>query len=389
MFQTRTLEAWKTLTKGAFTNTSNGYSYYNWYAATNPRNIAPLGWHVPTRAEWVSLIDYLGGIFVAGSKLKAKERWLDNSDATNSSGFTAYPAGYLGQYILFDIRLYIAKFEGEGTRTRWWGSTNPWSIGLNNLNGNTTGSNSDPKAGLSIRCILDKGLQINIDLTTKSTSSITSTSAFSGGNITNSGLGPITSRGVCYSTSPLPNIANNLVSGGTGIGMFTCSLIGLSPGTSYYVRAFATNSSGTAYGNEERFTTATGLPPSTFKLQYISGNAQTYPGGGMPQPMVFRVLNTASNTYLTDLFSEHLTITSSSVVDLGYEDAAFQNANDYCNDQSNQCFGGYYYIPANYTTTPFTLFIKVSLKLNGVEIDFTNLTENIKSVYGLKSDEKY
>ena len=150
IFQTRSLEDWKKLTTGAFTS-SNVYGvYYNWYAATNARNIAPPGWHVPTRAEWITLINFMGGTSKAGNNLKA------NSD------FNVKFPGYLGQYVLFDIRLNRAKFEGVGTLTRWWGSTNPWSIGLNYLNGNAIGSNSEAKAGLSIRCILDANLQILI-----------------------------------------------------------------------------------------------------------------------------------------------------------------------------------------------------------------------------------
>jgi len=72
------------------------YGYlYNWYAATDGRNIAPTGWHVPTDAEWQTLVDYLGGRAVAGGKLKSTSGWsTPNAGATNESNFSALPGGY-------------------------------------------------------------------------------------------------------------------------------------------------------------------------------------------------------------------------------------------------------------------------------------------------------
>ena len=87
-------------------------------------------------------------------------------------------------------------------------------------------------------------------LTTTAVSSISSTTAVSGGNITDNGGSSITSRGVCWSTSASPTIIDNLTSNGTGVGSFTSNLTGLQPGTTYHVRAYATNSAGTAYGND-------------------------------------------------------------------------------------------------------------------------------------------
>ena len=92
-------------------------------------------------------------------------------------------------------------------------------------------------------------------LTTTSTSSITQTSAQTGGNISADGGASITARGVCWSTSQSPTISNNKTSDGTGIGSFSSSMTGLSANTTYYIRAYATNSAGTAYGNEISFTT--------------------------------------------------------------------------------------------------------------------------------------
>lgn len=80
-------------------------------------------------------------------------------------------------------------------------------------------------------------------------------SAPSGGNIATDGGSPITARGVCWSTSANPTIANSKTTDGTGTGTYSSTLTGLSPSTTYYVRAYATNSAGTAYGNEVTHTT--------------------------------------------------------------------------------------------------------------------------------------
>ena len=96
-------------------------------------------------------------------------------------------------------------------------------------------------------------------ITTKEATNIFNTSAIVGGNITNDGGGDVTERGVVYNTSPNPTISNTKVAGGNGIGEFTCNLTNLQSGTTYYVRAYAENVNGTAYGQEISFTTMTTL----------------------------------------------------------------------------------------------------------------------------------
>jgi len=100
-------------------------------------------------------------------------------------------------------------------------------------------------------------------LTTVSISGITSSTASSGGNISNDGGGAITDRGVCWSTAANPTIAGSKTSDGAGSGEFSSYISGLNLSTLYYVRAYATNSAGTAYGNEISFTTADVLPSIT------------------------------------------------------------------------------------------------------------------------------
>ena len=89
---------------------------------------------------------------------------------------------------------------------------------------------------------------------TSPVTSITLTTANSGGNYNNNGGSIITQSGVCYDTNPSPTTANTIVLG-SGSDGFGCLLTGLTPSTTYYVRAFAINSAGTSYGNEVSFTT--------------------------------------------------------------------------------------------------------------------------------------
>ena len=93
-------------------------------------------------------------------------------------------------------------------------------------------------------------------LTTLEANNITSSSANSGGLISEDGGGEISSRGVCWNTSPNPTIEDSEKSeDGAEIGSFNSLLPNLTSGTTYYVRAYATNEAGTAYGNEISFTT--------------------------------------------------------------------------------------------------------------------------------------
>lgn len=118
-------------------------------------------------------------------------------------------------------------------------------------------------------------------LTTTVISNIHAVSAASGGDITDEGYSPVTVRGVCWNTNGSPTIADNKTSDGTGTGSFASTLAGLSIGTTYYVRAYATNDHGTAYGNQVSF-------QSLFDL--VAGDA--YQGG-----VVFFVSGTYPNQY--------------------------------------------------------------------------------------------
>jgi uncharacterized protein (TIGR02145 family) len=153
--------AWYQLGTGAYCNYKNASSFsgtygrlYNWFAVNDSRNICPVGWHIPTVAEWEVLIAYLGDSNSAGGKMKeaGTVRWYSpNTGADNSSGFTALPAGFRSANSLFG-QMYMS--------TLWWSSTETNAIlaECRMVLYNSSGINR-PKiykqVGCSVRCIKD------------------------------------------------------------------------------------------------------------------------------------------------------------------------------------------------------------------------------------------
>ena len=102
----------------------------------------------------------------------------------------------------------------------------------------------------------DDNTQIELPtVTTKSVSNITETSAVCGGSVNSDGGSTVTVKGVCWSTSQNPTINDNKTNSGSGSGSYTSNITGLAGNTTYYVRAYATNSKGTSYGEQRSFTT--------------------------------------------------------------------------------------------------------------------------------------
>lgn len=121
------------------------------------------------------------------------------------------------------------------------GTTYHYSIVATNADGTTTGSDLTFIAGQA-------------DVTTTAITAITATTATGGGNVNSDGGSTVT-RGICWSINANPTLADAHTTDGTGIGAFSSSLTGLSAATLYHVRAYVTNTAGTAYGNEITFTT--------------------------------------------------------------------------------------------------------------------------------------
>jgi uncharacterized protein (TIGR02145 family) len=143
------------------------YGYlYNWYAAkgistggyilaNDTLRICPTGWHVPTDAEWTTLITELGGESVAGGKMKSigtVSYWSSQSAGTdNSSGFSALPGGF---------RLTDGSFNNLSNSAVFWRATevdsnNAWSSRLEHNTSSVDRISVKKKLGASIRCLKD------------------------------------------------------------------------------------------------------------------------------------------------------------------------------------------------------------------------------------------
>jgi uncharacterized protein (TIGR02145 family) len=249
--------AWQNTTSGAYAINNNDPvndslygKLYNWYTVADSRGLCPTGWHVPSDAEWTTLENFLGGFSIAGGKMKAvSSLWASpNTGAINSSGFSGLPGG---------ARVNLGGFGGVGNDGYWWSSTHyfgsgAWYFYLGYDGANSARGNNNIAGGFSVRCMRN----VAPTIATSAVTGINSSSAISGGIVSSSGDDSVTVRGVCWSTSPNPTIAlPTKTSNGTGAGSFTSSITGLQPGTTYYVRAYATNGAGTGYGNELSFTT--------------------------------------------------------------------------------------------------------------------------------------
>lgn len=193
--------------------------------------------------------------------------WTDNS--TNETGFKIDRKQAGGQYST------IATVDSDNTLYHDVGLTINETYTYRVFSFNKGGNSATYSNEVSI---LTKSSPI---LTTTSVSSITTTSGSSGGNITNDGGSTVTARGICWSTSASPTISlTTKTSNGTGSGSFTSSISNLTPGTKYYVRAYATNSSGTGYGDEVSFTTNASLPPTLTTTVISSISYRTASSGG-------------------------------------------------------------------------------------------------------------
>jgi uncharacterized protein (TIGR02145 family) len=154
---------WKYLTTGAYCWYNNDITkketygaLYNWFTMNDERGLAPTGWHIPTDAEWTTLITYLGGSTVAGAKMKESgtSHWSAyNTNGTNSSGFTALPGG---------LRSDLGAFDGFTNYADFWSATEDaptpiygWTREINSMDPNAFRYIATKNCGLSVRCVKD------------------------------------------------------------------------------------------------------------------------------------------------------------------------------------------------------------------------------------------
>ena len=206
-------------------------------------------WRMPTDAEWTELrnnciLTWNTHNGVNGYKVTSKSNgnsiFLPAAGCRNGSSLNN--AGNRGDYWSSSL------FAGSPVSSR-----GVYFISSGIMSGYGNGR----KCGLSVRPVFsDSIVQESIaTITTSVIMQITTNSAIAGGNVTSDGNAEVSERGVVYATIQNPTTKNNKVASGSGIGEFTCDLTGLQEGTTYYVRAYAMNSKGVAYGEEVSFTT--------------------------------------------------------------------------------------------------------------------------------------
>lgn len=274
----------------SFTNRDVYGGLYNWAAAMNGasssgdqpsgiQGVCPAGWHLPSDGEWKALEMFLGmsqadadGLIWRGTdeggKLKEEGsiHWDNpNTGATNSSGFTALPAGY---------REPTGAFDNEGYSTGYWTTTekdepSSWIRYLNAANAGSQRDFNETGFGFSVRCVKGEAIAVKPTVISSAISGETETTAIGGGDVSADGGAEVTARGLCWSSSSSPTILDDTTLVGSGTGAFVSTLTGLAPSSTYYVRAYAINSVEIAYGSEIEFTT---LSPSANTVTDIDGN---------------------------------------------------------------------------------------------------------------------
>ena len=274
---------------------------YNWAAAmknassgtpsaTPIQGICPYGWHLPTDAEWAQLLDYLSfrSEYVCGdntssiAKSMAADTGWSISDnicavghevsSNNTTAFSAFPAGYA--YGIPDDYGESANFWTATAYNDDFAYYYSLNYGNSFVERNNFGNKSN---GMSVRCIRNGGDPVFLpSVSTLPVSDITEYSAICGGQINSTGGSPITGRGICWSTSPNPTLNNSHLSDGSGSNTFTCNMDNLDHSTTYYVRAYAINVAGIAYGEQLTFTTsASFIAVSTLSVGDITCTSAT------------------------------------------------------------------------------------------------------------------
>jgi uncharacterized protein (TIGR02145 family) len=336
---------WSNLTTGAwcwYKNDSATYAstygkLYNWYAVNDIRGLAPNGWHIPSGPEWANLSKCIDSntdtTFSQNAPLSLKSgvalkeadtlNWKSPNFATNSSRFTALPGGG---------RNWIGRWIANKIFGIFWSTTsltdptlpNPESSIIYLLNNDSTmyQVRYGQKAGLSVRCI--KGDPPTVFLPTITTTPISSLgfNSFSSGgsNITNGGA-IVYAKGVIWSTSPNPTInLSTLTNEGTGTSPFTSNITNLESNTTYYIRAYATTSAGTGYGNEFTFTTSTCPPSNNTNISALAGSFITNEdfGGTLYGPYTTNVSSFTNTTATSG------TITVENIYDFGWAPITFK-----------------------------------------------------------------
>ena len=207
-------------------------------------------WRMPTDTEF--------------TELREQCTWTwTTQNGVNGYKVTSKKSGYTNKSIFLPAAgcRYGSSLHYAGSDGSYWSSSlytdypdGAWYVNL--VSGNVDRRYDDRYLGFSVRPVYGEYIPASI-VTTSAVTQITETTAVAGGNVTADGRSSVTERGVVYGTAENPTTASSKVVNGSGTGAFTCNLADLQEGTTYYVRAYAVNSQGTAYGEQVSFTTLT------------------------------------------------------------------------------------------------------------------------------------
>lgn len=259
------------------------------------QGICPTGWHVPNDEEWKWMEIAVGisqneadSVGLRGSiaaQLSDNTGWISSAVANaagdlsaserNASGFSALPAGKTSNNTFF------------GYEAHFWSAVENSSSAVYNRylvydHDGIGRSNDGVNNAYSVRCVRDIRDSATAVVPTVITSNVSDMSQVSqydsifeascGGEVTAYGGAVVTARGICWSTSPNPTINDSHTTDGIGTGSFSSSLMGLASNTTYFVRAYATNRVGTAYGNQICFTTPSAFICGISTVSDVDGN---------------------------------------------------------------------------------------------------------------------
>ena len=227
---------------------------FDWQAANDPCALE-LGsvWRVPSYSEWISVA--------------ANGGWANWNGPWNSA-LKLHAAGYL--------TYTDGSVLSRGTTGIYWSSSQSDMTNARKLDftgGYCNMSVNNKASGYSVRCLRNSSDQILPTVTTASVTNTTSTTATCGGTVTSEGGSNVTVRGVCWSASMYPASSDDHTADGAGAGSFESYITSLMPNTLYYIRAYATSSLGTAYGNEMTITTQPPVFPcgSSLVINHVAG----------------------------------------------------------------------------------------------------------------------
>jgi len=215
----------------------------DWLPANDPCNrMLGGGWRIPTSTEYANVITNGGIPFSTPLKL-------------HYSGNLGYAAG-----VLQNIGSYGIFWSSSATTTTY-ASYLQFSSGANNI------YSSYKWHGFTLRCLKDTVVISTPSVSNVTFSAMTSSSAGVSAIVTPDGGSPVTERGFCWNTTGDPSISDNKITSGADVGNFSSTISGLVEGPTYYVKGYAINSVGIAYGPVNSFR----ICPPVFTVQHIAG----------------------------------------------------------------------------------------------------------------------